>query len=70
MTKGVQTARERVQTAQARMQRTARQSVRPNRAKLLISIVNRGDDGKICELLNDFSVALTFLCMGKGTARS
>lgn len=56
--------------AQPRTARTARQMLRPNRAKLLISIVNRGDDERICELLNDFSVALTFSCMGMGTARS
>ncbi len=55
---------------QPRTARTARQMLRPNRAKLLISIVNRGDDERICELLNDFSVALTFSCMGMGTARS
>lgn len=51
-------------------QNRAARSVRPNRAKLLISIVNRGDDERLCELLNDFSVALTFSCMGMGTARS
>ena len=56
--------------AQPRTAKTARQMLRPNRAKLLISIVNRGDDERICELLNDFSVALTFSCMGMGTARS
>lgn len=41
-----------------------------NRAKLLISIVNRGDDEALSEILNDFSVALTFSCMGMGTARA
>ncbi len=41
-----------------------------NRAKLLISVVNRGDDEVLTELLNDFSVALSFSVMGKGTARS
>ena len=51
-------------------QNRAARSVRPNRAKLLISIVNRGDDERLCELLNDFSFALTFSCMGMGTARS
>ncbi|MCD7729105.1 MAG: hypothetical protein LUI60_04240 [Clostridia bacterium] len=45
-------------------------AVRHNRAKLLISIVNRGDDEALTELINDFSVALTFSVMGKGTARS
>lgn len=42
----------------------------PNRAKLLVSIVNRGDDERLSQLLNDFSVALTFACPGMGTARS
>ncbi len=55
---------------QARAARLARQAVRPNRSKLLISIVNSGDDERLTELLNDFSVALTFSCMGMGTARS
>ena len=55
---------------QARVARLARQAVRPNRSKLLISIVNSGDDERLTELLNDFSVALTFSCMGMGTARS
>lgn len=52
---------------QARALRPAQMA---NRAKLLISIVNRGDDERLTELLNDFSVALTFSCMGMGTARS
>ena len=42
----------------------------PNRAKLLVSIVNRGEDERLASLLNDFSVALTFTCPGMGTARS
>ncbi len=54
-----------------RVIRTApKQEARPNRIKLLISIVNRGDDNKLQELLNDFSVSLAFSCMGTGTARS
>lgn len=52
---------------QARALRPAQMA---NRAKLLISIVNCGDDERLTELLNDFSVALTFSCMGMGTARS
>lgn len=48
----------------------SRQMARGNRAKLLISIVNRGEDERLCELLNDFSVALTFSVQGMGTARS
>ncbi|MCD8373474.1 MAG: hypothetical protein LUD27_09285 [Clostridia bacterium] len=43
---------------------------RLNRSKLLISVVNRGDDEVLSELLNDYSVALSFSVMGKGTARS
>lgn len=49
---------------------SSKPSLRPNRAKLLISIVNSGDDEMMTEILNDFSVALTFTCMGMGTARS
>ena len=70
MAKGVQVKGLSQLAAQARAPRAARQKLRQNRAKLLISIVNRGDDERICELLNDFSVALTFSCMGMGTARS
>ena len=54
----------------ARPLRGARQPSRPNRAKLLISIVNRGDDERIAAILNDFSVARTFSVPGMGTARS
>ncbi len=54
-----------------RVIRTApKPETRPNRIKLLISIVNRGDDEKLNELLNDFSVSLAYSCMGTGTARS
>lgn len=49
--------------------RTApKQEERSNRIKLLVSIVNRGDDERLQELLNDFSVSLTYSCMGTGTA--
>lgn len=68
MAKNIQSAKQ--TRPQARTPRAGRQAGRPNRAKFLISIVNRGDDERLCELLNDFSVALTFSCMGKGTARS
>ncbi len=61
-------------TAAKRVPASARSAskpvLRPNRAKLLVSIVNRGDDETLTEILNDFSVALTFSCMGMGTARS
>lgn len=40
------------------------------RVKLLISIVNSGDDRRISELMNDVSIALSVSCMGTGTARS
>lgn len=49
---------------------TAKPAVRLNRVKLLVSIVNSGDDEKISELINDFSVSLSFSLMGKGTAQS
>ena len=48
----------------------SRPQILPNRAKLLISIVNQGDDETLTEILNDFSVALTFSCLGTGTART
>ncbi len=41
-----------------------------NRVKLLVSILNVGDDEKLNEILNDFSVSLAFSCIGTGTARS
>ncbi len=40
----------------------------PNRAKLLVSIVNRGDEERLARIMNDFSVALAFACPGMGTA--
>lgn len=52
-----------------RVIRSAPKVERPNRIKLLVSIVNRGDDERLQELLNDFSVSLAFSCMGTGTAR-
>jgi len=40
------------------------------RAKALISIVNRGDEHKLKEILDDVSVSLSFVFTGRGTARS
>ncbi len=71
MANNVGTAKGRIQrAAQALSPRSARQQSRPNRAKLLVSVVNVGDDERLTELLNDISVALTFSCVGMGTARS
>ncbi len=41
-----------------------------NRTKLLVSIVNRKDDVKLKEVLDEVSVSLTFTFAGMGTARS
>lgn len=60
----------RQQSAKSKGRSSTRSYVLPNRAKLLISIVNHGDDETLTEILNDFSVALTFSCLGTGTARS
>ena len=43
---------------------------RPNRVKLLVSIVNPGDEIRLTEILNDFSVSLNHVFSGTGTARS
>ncbi len=47
-----------------------RGETRPNRLKLLVSILNRGDDETMSGILNDFSVAASFSCIGTGTAHS
>lgn len=60
----------RPQPARIKRRPASRPQILPNRAKLLISIVNQGDDETLTEILNDFSVALTFSCMGMGTART
>ena len=43
---------------------------RQNRAKLLVSIVNRSDEVKLKTILDDVSVALSVAFAGTGTARS
>ena len=45
-------------------------TTRPSRPKLLISVVNRGDGGKVKEILNELSVALSVTFRGYGTAYS
>ena len=44
--------------------------VRGNRAKLLVSIVNRSDETKLKNVLDDVSVGLSVAFAGTGTARS
>ncbi|MBO5045710.1 MAG: hypothetical protein J6C93_02435 [Clostridia bacterium] len=41
-----------------------------NRVKILMSILNQEDDGKMAEILNECSVSLSFSFTGTGTARS
>ncbi len=50
--------------------RTAKGSVRLNRTKLLISIVNYKDDARLKEIIDEVSVALSFTFAGTGTART
>lgn len=50
--------------------RTAKSATRPNRTKLLISIVNQKDDLRLKEVLDEYSIALSFSFAGRGTARS
>ncbi len=45
-------------------------TVIPNRIKLLVSILNAGDEKRIAELMNDKYVALSYVTQGIGTARS
>lgn len=40
------------------------------RAKVLVSIVNKGDEHSLKEILDDVSVSLSFVFSGSGTARS
>lgn len=54
----------------AKARNSAKPERRPNRAKLLVSIVNQKDDERLTEILNDFSVSLNFTFAGTGTARS
>lgn len=48
----------------------AKSALRGNRTKLLISVVNQKDDVVLKEILDDFSVTLSFTFAGRGTARS
>ena len=48
----------------------AKSAPRGNRTKLLISVVNQNDDVVLKEILDDFSVTLSFTFAGRGTARS
>ncbi len=48
----------------------AKSAPRGNRTKLLISVVNQKDDIVLKEILDDFSVTLSFTFAGRGTARS
>lgn len=50
--------------------KNARGLRRQNRAKLLVSVLNTGDDVCLTEILNDYSVALSFSFPGTGTART
>lgn len=43
---------------------------RPNRIKLLLSVVSPADEGKLKEILDDASVSLSYTFAGTGTARS
>lgn len=64
-------ARAEAQKAKAKTTRSAKpKAPRQNRAKLLISIVNRSDEVKLKTILDDISVALSVAFAGTGTARS
>ena len=52
------------------VRKTKKVAERENRPKLLISILNPGDDEKMTQILNEYSVALSFSFAGVGTARS
>ena len=64
-------ARAEAQKAKTKTARSAKpKAPRQNRAKLLISIVNRSDEVKLKTILDDVSVALSVAFAGTGTARS
>ena len=48
----------------------AKGAARKNRMKLLVGIINREDELKFCEALNDVSASLHFSGLGHGTAPS
>lgn len=62
----VEAAVKSAQTAKPAAKRTAKKQ----RAKLLVSIVNHGDEHSLKEILDDVSVSLSFMFAGSGTARS
>ena len=66
----VREAREKLASNVRKKVETIKKKPAVNRAKLLVSIVNRSDDGKLKEILDDVSVALSATFAGTGTARS
>ena len=50
--------------------KTAEKQKLPNRTKVLVSIVNHDDEKRLKEILDETSVALSFMFAGTGTARS
>ncbi len=50
--------------------KTAEKQKLPNRTKVLVSIVNHDEEKRLKEILDDTSVALSFMFAGTGTARS
>ena len=63
-------AREKLASNVRKRVETIKKKPAVNRAKLLVSIVNQHDDGKLKEILDDVSVALSATFAGTGTARS
>lgn len=60
-----------VNNVKTRGEKLARPVARPaGRVKLLVSIVNEKDDGKLIGLLNEISIALSLKFAGTGTAHS
>ena len=53
-----------------RRRRQSKPPLRANRAKLMVSIVNRHDEERLNRLLEDHSVTVSFSFAGMGTARS
>lgn len=57
-------------TVSAAKKTTAKPAPKKQKAKVLISIVNKGDEHSLKEILDDVSVSLSFVFPGRGTARS
>lgn len=70
--KRVSRAKEGVESAIGKLMPASRgaKAPRANRSKLLVSIVNRKEDGKLKEILDEFSVTLSLTFAGTGTAQS